>query len=59
MRDRIIALLDRELAIAEHNLVNGACPDYTSYREMVSVIMTLRSAIDIVKKAFAEDDDDE
>jgi hypothetical protein len=58
MSERIIALLDREIASAEHNLLSGACPDYVSYRELVSVLMTYRDAVDIVKRAFSEDDEE-
>jgi hypothetical protein len=58
MLDRIIALIEREIALIEHNLVRGTCPDYTTYREQVAMIATFMIAMDLVKKAFAEDDED-
>ena len=58
MLDRIIALLEREIASVEHSLLNGGCPDYTSYRELVAMAKTFRVAIEVAKKAFAEDEDE-
>ena len=40
MLDRIVALLEREIASVEHNLLTGACPDFTSYREQVATLAT-------------------
>ena len=59
MLERIIALLEREMANVEHNLLKGACPDYTTYREQVAMLATFMLAIDIAKRAFAEEDDEE
>lgn len=59
MLERIIALLEREMANVEHNILKGTCPDYTTYREQIAMLGTLMLAIDITKRAFAEDDDDE
>jgi hypothetical protein len=56
--ERIIYLLEKEIASAEHSLLQGTCPDYVSYRELVAILTSLRTAIDIVKKAFAEDDEE-
>jgi hypothetical protein len=58
MLERIIAVLERELATVEHNIISGACPDFTTYREQVAMLTAFTVAIELVKKAFAEDDDE-
>lgn len=59
MQERITAMIKREVAAIEHNISTGACPDYIAYREQVSMLTAFRVATEIVKKAFAEDEDDE
>lgn len=59
MLDRILALLDREIASIEHNVLHGGCPDYTVYRELCAALTTLNLAKDIAKRAFSEEDDEE
>jgi hypothetical protein len=59
MLDRIIALLQREIDSIEHSLLSGACPDFTVYREQVGQLSAYRDAIQIAKRAFSEDEDDE
>jgi hypothetical protein len=59
MLDRIIAMLQREIDSIEHSLLAGACPDYTVYREQVGALGAYRDAIQLAKKAFSEEDDDE
>lgn len=59
MLDRIIALLEREIASIEHSLLTGTCPDYTVYREQVAAVGAYHTAIQLIKKAASEDEDDE
>lgn len=59
MLDRIVALLQREIDSIEHSLLSGACPDFTVYREQVGQLSAYRTAIQLAKKAFSEDEDDE
>ena len=59
MLDHLIALLEREMASIEHSVLNGTCSDYTTYREQIAMLATFRIAIDLAKKAFKEDEDEE
>jgi hypothetical protein len=59
MQEKIIALLKREMDTIEHNINGGSCPDFVTYREQVSMLKAFRAASDIVKKALAEDGDED
>jgi hypothetical protein len=58
MLDHLIHLLEREIESIKHSILHGSCPDYTSYREQVAQVLAFEVAIELAKKAFAEDDDD-
>jgi hypothetical protein len=59
MLERILAMIDREMATVEHNILNGSCPDYTTYREQIAMLGTFMIVKEIVRKAFSEDDEDQ
>jgi hypothetical protein len=58
MLDRILALLDREIASVEHSLMKGACPDYVTYREQVTALAAYEVAKDLARRAFNEEDEE-
>lgn len=58
MLDHLISLIEREMDSVRHAILTGSCPDYTSYREQVATLHALQLAIDLAKRALAEDDDE-
>jgi hypothetical protein len=59
MLDQLISLIEREMASIEHSILSGSCPDYTVYREQVGQLVAYRISIDLARKAFTQDEDDE
>lgn len=59
MLDQLIALIEREMASIEHSILSGSCPDYTVYREQVGQLVAYRTCLDLARKAFREDEDEE
>ena len=57
MLDHLIAMIEREIESIEHSIVIGGCPDYTVYREQVAQLKAFRTAIDMARRAFREDEE--
>ena len=56
---RLLKQIDREIESAEHSILNGACPDYATYRAQAAALTAYRLCREFVKKAFVEADDDD
>lgn len=56
---RLLKQIDREIESAEHSILNGACPDYATYRAQTAALAAYRNCREFVKKAFVEADDDD
>lgn len=56
---RLLKLIDREIESVEASILNGACPDYPTYRGQASMLAAYRLCRDFVKKTFTEVDDDD
>jgi len=59
MNDHLISLLEREIASIKHSILNGACNDFVVYREQVASLRAYEAAVNLTKKAFLEDEDDD
>lgn len=59
MLDHLITMIEREMASIRNAIGKGQCPDYTSYREQVALLTAYQHAIDLAKRAFEDDEQDE
>lgn len=57
--DRFIYLMEKEIEDKRTLMEAGLCSDYVVYRSLVSEIKAHRFAVELLKKVYSEDDDEE
>jgi hypothetical protein len=58
MMDHLISLIEREMDSIKFNILSGSCPDFLTYRMEIATLHAFGTAIELIKKAFAEDEDE-
>jgi hypothetical protein len=56
--DALTTALEAEQDRVTNMVMDGACPDYVSYREMVASYKALQTCIDTARKVFSGDEDE-
>jgi hypothetical protein len=59
MLDTLLAMIDREVAAIEHTVLTGGCPDFMVYREQIAALNAYKYMIDLAKRTFTDDSDDD
>ena len=59
MLDHLITMIEREMASIRNGIAKGQCPDYTTYREQVAMLTAYQHAIELARRAFEDEEDDE